>query len=97
MANKYETMETLKGNTILDPLEYFSNQNQKLLELDKSGLYDRNNKIDNAFFASKEKELKDMEALLFKIVGDMLNDPGSDKFHWDVKLLVVKKDGWKQR
>ena len=97
MANKYETMETLKGKTVLDPLEYFENQSMKLRELDKSGLYDRNNKIDTSFFASKEKEIKDMETLLFKIVGDMLNDPNSSKFHWDVKLLVVKKDGWQQK
>jgi hypothetical protein len=89
--SKYETFERIKGHTVLDPQEYFTKLQDSLHDLDKSGLYDRQNKIDNQYFSSKENELKEMEKLLYKIVGSMLNDSNADKFRYDVKILVTDK------
>jgi len=93
MANKYETMAQLEGKTVVDPTEYFQKLENKLYEMDQAGLWDRNSKTDNAYFGAKEQELKAMQTLLYKMVGDMVGDPNADKYRYDVKLLVVKQKG----
>lgn len=91
--NKHSTAEALKGKTVVDPQAYFRKLKDTLYEMDQAGLYDRNNKLDNQFFSAKEAELKAMEELLYKMVGDMVGDPNADKHRYSVELLVVKQQG----
>jgi len=91
--NKHSTVEAIKGKTVVDPQAYFQKMQDKLYEMDKAGLYDRGNKLDNQFFSAKEQELKAMETLLYKMVGDMVGDSKADKHRYSVELLVVKKQG----
>lgn len=94
MANKYETMEALKGNKILNLNDYLTAQQDRLAEIkrefstpNKNGLL--TDKTENAFFNAKEKEIEEQKKYIEKWLKHM--DLTDYMGNYQISLLVVEK------
>jgi hypothetical protein len=86
-------IETLKGKTVIDPVKYWKQLEDKLYEMDKAGLWDRNSKIDNQYFSAKEQEIKSQKEIVWNMVKDAMKDSDADEHRYDIQILVTKQQG----
>ena len=94
MANKFETLEALKGSKILNLNDYLTNQQDRLSEIkrefttpNRNGAI--NDKIENAFFNAKEIELEEQKKFIERWLKHMeLTDYIGN---YDISLMVVEK------
>ena len=94
MANKYETMEALKGNKVLNLNDYLEQQQDRLSEIKREFSTPNRNgaltdKTENAFFNAKEKEIEEQK----KYIEKWLKHMGFTDYigNYQVSLLVVEK------
>jgi hypothetical protein len=94
MANKFETLEALKGSKILNLNDYLTNQQDRLSEIkrefttpNRNGAI--NDKTENAFFNAKEQELEAQKKFIERWLKHMeLSDYIGN---YDISLMVVEK------
>ena len=94
MANKFETLEALKGSKILNLNDYLTTQQDRLSEIKREFTTPNRNgaitdKTENAFFIAKEKELEEQKKFIERWLKHMeLSDYIGN---YDISLMVVEK------
>ena len=94
MANKYETIEVLKGNKVLNLKEYLLEQQEKLRQVKKEFSNPNRNgaltdKTESAFFHAKEKQIDEQKIYIQKWLTHM---DLTDYFeNYEITLVVAQK------
>ena len=87
MTDKYETIETLKGNKILDINEWLQQQEDDLFHFKQQ--FNGQTATDEKFFKSKELEIRAQKDLVRSWI-DHLGEKSSFLYEYNIKLVVGK-------
>ncbi len=87
MSDKYETLETLKGNKVLDLNEYLQKQEDDLFHFKQQ--FNGQTATDEKFFKSKELEHRAQQDLVRSWL-DHLGEKSSFMHEYNIKLVVSK-------
>lgn len=88
MTDKYETLETLKGNKVLDINEWIRKQEDDLFHFKQQ--FDAKTATDEKFFKSKELAIRAQKDLVGSWL-EQLDEAGDFMFQYNIKLVVSKK------
>ena len=89
MTDKYETLETLKGNKVLDINEWLQQQEDDLFHFKQQ--FNAQTATDEKFFKSKELDIRAQKDLVGSWL-EQLGEKSSFMREYNIRLVVGKKE-----